>query len=57
MLCEELRARDETDKGHVVGALKLATDAFFIDTSEMTINEVLDECVEWCKTKGVAIGN
>ncbi len=54
MLCEELRARDETDKGHAVGALKLAPDAFFIDTSEMTIQEVLGECIEWCRTKGVA---
>lgn len=53
MLCEELRARDETDKGHAVGALKLAPDAFFIDTSDMTIQEVLDECAEWCKQKGV----
>jgi cytidylate kinase len=53
MLCEELRARDETDKGHAVGALKLAPDAFFIDTSDMTINEVLDECTEWCKQKGI----
>lgn len=57
MLCEELRARDETDKGHAVGALKLAPDAFFIDTSEMTIQEVLDECVEWCRTKGIMGGN
>lgn len=55
MLCEELQARDETDKGHAVGALKLAPDAFFIDTSDMTIQEVLDECTEWCKQKGVQI--
>lgn len=53
MLCEELRNRDETDKGHVIGALKLAEDAFFIDTSEMTIQEVLDECLEWCRTRGI----
>ncbi len=53
MLCEELRKRDETDKGHAVGALKLAEDAFFIDTSEMTIQEVLEECTEWCITKGI----
>jgi cytidylate kinase len=57
MLCDELRTRDETDKGHAVGALKLAPDAFFIDTSDMTIEEVLDECVEWCRQRGVTIGN
>lgn len=53
MLCEELRKRDNTDKSHEVGALKLAPDAFFIDTSNMTIEEVLDECTEWCKQKGI----
>lgn len=55
MLCEELRKRDETDKGHAVGALKLAEDAFFIDTSEMTIQEVLDECIEWCVQKDIQL--
>ncbi len=54
MLCDELQKRDETDKGHAIGALKLADDAFFIDTSEMTIGEVVEECLEWCRTKGVA---
>ncbi len=47
MLCEELRKRDEIDKGHAVGALKLAPDAFFIDTSNMTIEEVLETCYDW----------
>lgn len=56
MLCEELRKRDETDKGHAVGALKLAPDAFFIDTSEMTIEEVLSTCMDWCKQKGILVG-
>ncbi len=55
MICEELRKRDETDKAHVVGALTLAPDAFYIDTSEMTIDEVLEECVEWCRQKGIAL--
>ncbi len=57
MLCEELRRRDETDKGHAVGALKLAPDAFFIDTSNITIQEVLQECIEWCEERGVKKGN
>jgi cytidylate kinase len=54
MICEELRKRDETDKAHEVGALKLASDAFLIDNSDMTIDEVLEECLEWCTTKRVA---
>lgn len=52
MLCEELRKRDESDKNRPLGALRLMPDAFFIDTSNMTIQEVLEECKEWCKTKG-----
>ena len=55
MLCEELRKRDETDKGHVVGALKLADYAYFIDTSNMTIDEVLNDCLIWCKQKVITI--
>ncbi len=53
VLCEELRKRDETDKAHEVGALKLAPDAFLIDNSDMTIDEVLEECITWCKQKGI----
>jgi cytidylate kinase len=53
MLCEELRKRDDADKNRPVGALKVAEDALFIDTSEMTIEEVLRDCIEWCATKGL----
>jgi cytidylate kinase len=53
MICDELRKRDETDKSHEVGALKLAPDAFFIDTSEMTIDEVVATCLDWCEQKGI----
>jgi cytidylate kinase len=53
MICEELRKRDETDKSHAIGALKLAPDAFFIDTSNMTIDEVVESCLEWCTQKEV----
>lgn len=54
MLCEELRKRDETDKSHPVGALILTEDALFIDTSELTIDEVLEKCIVWCKEKGIS---
>jgi cytidylate kinase len=53
MISEELKKRDETDKGHAVGALKLADDAIYIDTSDMTIEEVLEKCISWCKEKGI----
>lgn len=54
MLCEELEHRDATDKGHSVGALKLADDALFIDTSNMTIEQVLEVCAARCKEKGLS---
>lgn len=53
MLCEELHKRDETDKGHAIGGLKLTPDTYFIDTSSMTIHEVLADCIQWCKQKGI----
>lgn len=53
ILCEELEKRDATDKAHSVGALKLAEDALFIDTSDMTIEQVLESCIAHCKEKGV----
>ena len=55
MLCEELKKRDESDKNRPLGALRLAADAFFIDTSDMTIDEVVAICVEWCEQKGIMI--
>lgn len=53
MICEELKKRDETDKGHAVGALKLADDAYYIDTSEMTKEETLAKAIKYCEEKGV----
>lgn len=53
MLCHELQERDEKDKTRPVGALRLADDAFYIDTSTMSIEEVLTECLSWCNERGV----
>lgn len=55
MLCDELRKRDDADKNRPMGALRLAPDAFYIDTSDMNVEEVLEECLAWCKEKGVTI--
>lgn len=53
MLCEELHKRDETDKGHTIGALKLADDALYVDTSDLNIEQVLEKCLIWCREKGI----
>ncbi len=55
MIYEELQKRDEADKTRAVGALKLAPDAYFIDTSEMTIDEVLADCLKWCEERGIIV--
>lgn len=57
MLCEELRKRDEADRNRPMGALRVALEAFFIDTSEMTIEEVLNDCILWCKEKGISLNS
>ena len=40
---EAIKKRDELDKAKAVGALKRAPDAFYIDTSDLTIEEVCDK--------------
>lgn len=55
MIYDELQKRDDADKTRPVGALRLAPDAFFIDTSVMTIDEVLSTCLEWCTQKGISV--
>ena len=49
VICEELIKRDEIDKNHKVGALKLAEDALYINTSTLTIEETLAKCIAWCE--------
>ena len=39
---EAIKKRDELDKAKAVGALKRAPDAVYIDTSDLTIEEVCD---------------
>ena len=39
---EAIKKRDEMDKAKAVGALKRAPDAVYIDTSDLTIEEVCD---------------
>ncbi|MBI9108734.1 MAG: (d)CMP kinase [Spirochaetales bacterium] len=39
-LVESIRNRDEIDKNKPVGSLKLASDAIYLDTSDLTIDEV-----------------
>ncbi|MGH0052785.1 MAG: (d)CMP kinase [Sphaerochaetaceae bacterium] len=40
---EQIRMRDEIDKGKKVGALRIAEDALYIDTSYLTIGQVCEK--------------
>lgn len=52
-LMEELEDRDEKDKNRKIGALKIADDALIIDTTDYTLEEVVDriECEVTLKYK------
>jgi cytidylate kinase len=53
-ILEELLERDERDKNKKVGALYPADDATIIDTTNLSRDEVLDACIEWCAKHGIA---
>lgn len=48
---ENVRARDYNDMHKPVGALKKADDAIVIDSTKLTIDEVVEKVKELIKTK------
>lgn len=50
-LIEEIKQRDELDSTREVAPLKKADDAIELDTTSMTINEVVDEILEVAKER------
>ena len=48
---ESIRKRDENDKTKEIGALKLAEDSVIVDTTSLTIDEVVDKIIEIIKKK------
>lgn len=48
---ESIRKRDENDKTKEIGALKIAKDSVVVDTTSLTIDEVVDKIIEIIKTK------
>ena len=49
----EVKARDERDSNRAVAPLKPAQDAFVLDTSDLTIEEVYTRVLDFIKTKGL----
>ena len=48
---ESIRKRDENDKAKEVGALKLAEDSIVVDTTSLTIDEVVEKIIEIIKKR------
>ena len=48
---ENIRKRDENDKTKEIGALKLAKDSIIVDTTDLTIDEVVEKIIEIIKEK------
>lgn len=51
----EIEERDRKDKEREHGKLAPADDAIVIDTTEMTIDEVMARAIEVCKEKGLTV--
>ena len=48
---ENIRKRDENDKTKEIGALKLAEDSVIVDTTNLSIDEVVEKIIEIIKEK------
>ena len=48
---ESIKNRDENDKTKEMGALKLAEDSIIVDTTSLTIDEVVDKIIEIIKRR------
>ncbi|MBR1919950.1 MAG: (d)CMP kinase [Spirochaetales bacterium] len=54
---QKIIERDNNDKNKPVGALKLASDAIYVDTSLLTIEEVCEKVTMVIRTKISGMGN
>lgn len=52
-ILENIKMRDENDKNKEIGALKMADDSIYIDSSNMSIDEVVNEIISAIKKKKV----
>ena len=48
---ESIRLRDENDKNKEIGALKIAEDSIIVDTTSLTIEQVVDKIISIIKDK------
>lgn len=48
---ESIKKRDENDKAKEIGALKVAEDSVIVDTTSLTIDEVVDKIIDIIKRR------
>ena len=48
---ENIKNRDENDKNKEIGSLKLAEDSIVVDTTDLSIDEVVEKIIEIIKEK------
>jgi cytidylate kinase len=53
-LLEDLRARDERDTGRATAPLKPSEDAYQLDSSNLTVDEVVARILDWYRNKSTA---
>ena len=53
-LATEMRARDERDRDREHGALRAADDAVSLDTTGLTVEEVVERVVDLARERGIA---
>ncbi|MBE2896658.1 (d)CMP kinase [Pasteurellaceae bacterium HPA106] len=46
-ILSDIQARDDRDRNRAVAPLKPATDAYFLDTSELSISQVLEKALQY----------
>ena len=54
---EDIRTRDERDRGRAAAPLAAADDAFELDTDALTPEEVLNKALQFLASKGIAATN
>ena len=52
-IIRDIEKRDELDKNRETAPLKKAEDAYFLDSSSLTIDAVLEKILEQCREKGI----
>ena len=52
----DVKKRDERDSNRAVAPLKPADDAFILDTSDLTVDSVFEQVIDFIKSKQKTVG-